>query len=51
MLEVFFVLLCNQVAVDEDDLRDGFPMQNKHVIAKYLEKHASYFQEISLQGR
>ena len=45
---IFYVF---KVAVDVDDLRDGFPMQNKDLVEKYLDKHASYFQEISLQGK
>ena len=39
-----------QVAVDEDDLRDGQPLTSKATVVTYLEKHALYFQEISLQG-
>ncbi|KAL4231036.1 hypothetical protein ACF0H5_008619 [Mactra antiquata] len=38
-----------KVAVDEDDLRDGLPITSKCVVENYLEKHASYFQEIVLQ--
>ena len=43
-----FVFL--QVAVDEDDLRDGLPITSKSTVETYLEKHAFYFQEIVLQG-
>ncbi|WAR22528.1 CCNJ-like protein, partial [Mya arenaria] len=39
----------SQVAVDEDDLRDGIPISSKLTVETHLEKHAAYFQEIVLQ--
>ncbi|XP_071091123.1 cyclin-J-like [Haliotis cracherodii] len=37
------------IAADEGDLHNGVPIVSKTVVLPYLEKHAKYFSEISLQ--
>ena len=49
-LQYTFVLFL-QVAVDEDDLRDGIPIASKAVVMAYVEKYSNYFLEICLQGK
>ncbi|ESO93088.1 hypothetical protein LOTGIDRAFT_119939 [Lottia gigantea] len=37
------------IAADEGDLHNGVPIINKQIMTQYIENHAKYFLEISLQ--